>query len=114
MAKGNHSLSAQPALAGFSDPTQSPEATDAGYVIRLKDHLATCWDAWFEGWTIVNLPNGEFLLRGSNVDLSALHGTLNKIRDLNLTLLSVIRNAPEEQAQPSARSTADDPKSNVP
>lgn len=59
------------------------------YEIRVRDHLDAHWYAWFEGWSITNLENGEVLLSRTNVDQSALHGTLNKIRDLNLVLISV-------------------------
>jgi hypothetical protein len=61
------------------------------YEIRIKDHLETYWYEWFEGWSITNLECGEVLLRCDNPDQSALHGALNKIRDLNLMLLSVTR-----------------------
>jgi hypothetical protein len=59
------------------------------YEIKIKDHLQTCWQEWFEGWVITDLENGEVLMRKSSVDHSELHGILNKIRDLNLTLVSV-------------------------
>ena len=65
--------------------------TVSGYEIKVRDHLSTHWFAWFEGWEITNLENGEVLLRSSSIDQSGLHGALNKIRDLNLTLLSVSR-----------------------
>ncbi len=61
-----------------------------GYEIRVRNHLNQHWLAWFEGWSVTNLDNGEVLLRKFGVDQSALHGTLNKIRDLNLTLVSVM------------------------
>ncbi len=70
---------------------------DNGYEIRVRDHLDTHWCAWFEGWEITNLENGEVLLRSSKVDKSGLHGALNKIRDLNLTLISVTRGGPSTQ-----------------
>jgi len=60
-----------------------------GYEIRMKDHLETYWHKWFDGWAITNLDNGEVMLKSTGVDQSKLHGTLNKIRDLNLTLLGV-------------------------
>jgi hypothetical protein len=60
------------------------------YEIRVKDHLDPCWWHWFEGWSFTDLSGGEVVLRGC-VDQSALHGALNKIRDLNLILISVIR-----------------------
>ncbi len=59
------------------------------YEIRVKNHLDPCWQDWFVGWEITNLEDGELLLTSTTADQSALHGTLNKIRDLNLTLLSV-------------------------
>jgi hypothetical protein len=66
---------------------RQPQPT--GYEIRVRDHLETYWLEWFEGWLITNLENGEFLLKSANADQSMLHGALNKIRDLNLTLLAV-------------------------
>jgi hypothetical protein len=68
-----------------------------GYEIRVKDHLETYWFEWFEGWSITNLENGEVLLKSANVDQSGLHGALNKIRDLNLTLISVTSSGPSAQ-----------------
>jgi hypothetical protein len=60
------------------------------YEIRVKNHLDPCWHDWFEGWEITNLEDGEVLLTSKAVDQPALHGALNKIRDLNLKLISVI------------------------
>jgi len=59
------------------------------YEIRLKGHLQGEWADWFDGFSITCLENGEMLLRGQVVDQSALHGVLEKIRGLNLTLLSI-------------------------
>lgn len=64
-------------------------SANTGYEIRVRDHLDQHWYAWFEGWTITNLDGGEVLLRSTKVDQSGVHGVLNKIRDLNLTLISV-------------------------
>jgi hypothetical protein len=63
----------------------------AAYEIRVRDHLDPHWEQWFEGWSLTNLGNGEVLLIRAGVDQSALHGLLNKVRNLNLTLLSVTR-----------------------
>lgn len=83
-------------LVGDQDPDPGAEERTGpaclpklGYEIRIRDHLDEHWYAWFDGWTISNLDDGEVLLRGLNVDQSALHGALNKIRDLNLTLISL-------------------------
>ncbi len=67
----------------------------SAYEIRVQDHLETYWAAYFDGWSINNLENGEVLLTNPNVDQAGLHGVLNRIRDLNLTLLSVRQITPE-------------------
>lgn len=61
----------------------------SAYEIRVKDHLVKHWLTYFIDWSIENLENGEVLLTIPNIDQAGLHGVLNKIRDLNLTLLSV-------------------------
>jgi hypothetical protein len=62
-----------------------------GYEIRVSGHLDPYWCAWFENWTITNLESGEALLKSTKVDLPGVYSALNKIRDLNLALISVIR-----------------------
>ncbi len=59
------------------------------YEIRVKGHFDGCWSAWFDGLVIANVENGDAILSGEIVDQSALHGVLNKVRDLNLPLISV-------------------------
>ena len=59
------------------------------YHIRVKGHLAAHWSAWFDNMTISNQANGEAMLTGPLADQAALHGVLNKIRDLGLPLLAV-------------------------
>jgi len=72
------------------------------YEIRVKNHLDSCWHHWFDGWEIANLEDGVVLLTNASVDQSALHGTLNKIRDLNLKLISVIEvNLPQAKNENS-------------
>jgi len=63
--------------------------TGSSYEIRVRNHLEMHWSNFFEGWAINNLEDGEVLLWNTDVDQAGLHGVLNKIRDLNLTLLSV-------------------------
>ena len=59
------------------------------YQIRIKEQLGQHWSAWFGGLTITTEANGETVLTGEVVDQAALHGLLSKVRDLQLTLLSV-------------------------
>jgi len=57
--------------------------------IRVKGHLSDRWVEWFGGLTIENQPGGEALLSGLLPDQAALHGVLNRIRDLGLPLVAV-------------------------
>ena len=58
--------------------------------IKLEGHLEDNWSDWFEKMAV--LSNGrETVLTGPVADYAALHGLLNRIRDLNLNLLSVER-----------------------
>ena len=61
------------------------------YQIKVKGHLDPRWSEWFDGLAITHHPNGETLLAGPVVDQPALFSLLLKIRDLNLTLLSLNR-----------------------
>ena len=59
------------------------------YQIRVKEQLDQHWSAWFDGLALTTEANGETVLTGEVVDQAALHGLLSKVRDLQLTLLSV-------------------------
>ena len=59
------------------------------YQIKVKGVLDNKWSDWFDGFTITPLGSGETLLTGPVADQAALHGLLNKIRDIGLPLLSV-------------------------
>src|SRR5512144_583045 len=106
MTKGaqNNSNKRENASHQLNKPVDGVEVTGLsqvashGYEIRIKDHLETYWFEWFKGWSITNLENGEVLLSGSKIDQSALHGALNKISNLNLTLLSVTRVSENKQS----------------
>jgi len=65
------------------------------YQIKIKGHLDPRWSEWFDGLTITHEPNGETTLSGLVTDQPALFGLLLKIRDLNLTLLSLKRIEPD-------------------
>jgi hypothetical protein len=61
----------------------------AAYEIRVKGQLDGRWSEWFDGLQISNSENGVAVLSGEIVDQAALHGVLNKVRNLNLPLISV-------------------------
>ena len=58
------------------------------YQIKVRGRLDKEWSDWFEGMTI-NCEGDETVFTGRVTDQAALHGLLTRIRDLNLTLLSV-------------------------
>lgn len=84
---------------------QNKIQTDIGYQIKIKDHLTSDWCEWFEGWILNDLENGEVILTNPSVDQAALHGALNKIRDLNLTLISVVQITAEKGSDPNTELT---------
>ena len=77
----------------------------AVYEIRVKGHLNGRWSEWFDGLTISNVENGDALLWGEIVDQAALHGVLNKVRDLGLPLVAVNNMGPTIEEPASSTST---------
>ncbi len=61
------------------------------YQILIKGNLDPQWSDWFDGFTITPLENSRTVLVGPVADQAALHGLLNKLRDLGLPLLLVER-----------------------
>jgi hypothetical protein len=67
------------------------------YQIRIKGHLDEPLASWFEGFTISNQEEGDAMLTGPIEDQAALHGILNRISNLGLTLISVNSEPEKEQ-----------------
>ncbi|MEP7358976.1 MAG: hypothetical protein ABI847_17130 [Anaerolineales bacterium] len=65
------------------------------YAIRVKGHLEQRWAEWFADLSITQASDGTTLLAGALTDQAALHGVLNKIRDLGLPIISVQGLSPE-------------------
>jgi hypothetical protein len=59
------------------------------YEIRLRGRLDTRWAAWFDGLTLTTDDDGTTALRGLVADQAALHGLLQRLRDVGLPLISV-------------------------
>ena len=73
-------------------PVRQPQR----YEIRFEGHLSPYRAQVFEGWEMVQAPEGETVLTGFVADQAALYGILNRIRDLGVPLLS-LRRLPKDQ-----------------
>ena len=71
------------------------------YTIKINGYLEDHWLDWFEGLTFTHATDGTTILHGPLPDQSTLHGVLLKIRDLNLTLISVFQGESNPEDTPS-------------
>jgi hypothetical protein len=69
--------------------------------IKIKGYLDQHWSDWFSSLTLTHLEGNETLLAGELLDQAALHGLLERIRDLNLTLISVTCGYPSSKTPKS-------------
>lgn len=65
------------------------------YEIRVEGRLAPRWSAWFDGLTVTALDDGSTVIHGPVADQSALHGLLQKLRDVGVPLLSLTQVPPD-------------------
>ena len=79
------------------------------YEIRLRGHLDSRWAAWFDGLTLTIENDGTTVVSGLVADQAALHGLLQKVRDVGLPLVSVAQVDPNQSdaAIGAARSLTD-------
>ncbi len=80
--------------------------TPAYYEIKIRGHLDPKWSDWFDGLTLAHLEGNVTLLSGQLPDQAALYGLLERIRDLNLILISVNCGDPSTQDTDLPRSIA--------
>lgn len=76
-------------------PEASTGATDVEfdsvrhYEVRVEGRLAPRWSAWFDGLVVEADADGTTVIRGPVVDQAALHGVLQKLRDVGIPLLAL-------------------------
>ena len=70
---------------------------DAGwYEIRVDGALDDRWATWFDELTLSVEGDGTTVIAGPVVDQAALHGLLQRVRDMGIPLVSVTRMKPDE------------------
>jgi hypothetical protein len=87
-------------------PTEATERNPAlEYEIRVAGRIPARWSSWFDGLTVATDDDGTTALRGPIVDQAALHGLLQKLRDVGIPLLSLTQVPSSEPTEPPARPT---------
>jgi hypothetical protein len=71
------------------------------YEIRLRGHLESRWAAWFDGLSLTYRSDGTTVIHGPVADQAALHGLLQKVRDIGLPLVSVTCLEPDRPDAPA-------------
>ncbi len=71
------------------------------YEIRLKGHLDARWAAWFDGLSLSHQSDDTTVIHGPVADQAALHGLLQKVRDVGLPLVSVTYVEPDNADVPT-------------
>ena len=77
------------------------------YEIRVKGHLGPRWTAWFDGLSLTTEDGGTTAIRGPVADQTALHGLLQKLRDLGIPLVSLIEIPTDAPIAPPAPQTTE-------
>jgi hypothetical protein len=97
--RSNVSTNDRPAHTAPADPDLKH------YEIRVKGRLPERWSAWFDGLTIAADDDGTTVISGAVSDQAALHGLLQKLRDIGITLISLAATAPDSTyPNPTTRS----------
>ena len=67
----------------------------AHYEVRVQGVLDARWSQWFEGLQLRSEAD-QTILSGTLPDQPALHGILDRVRDLGLSIIAVRRLPPEQ------------------
>jgi hypothetical protein len=82
-------------MGAVSDMASSDQHSPGQYEIRLQGHLKPRWAAWFDGLSLSLNSNGTTTISGFVADQAALHGLLQKVRDIGVPLISVTQVQPD-------------------
>ena len=78
------------------------------YEIKIKGHLDPRWAESLAGLKLTQLEGDGTLLSGRLPDQAALYGLLERMRDLNLTLISLVCGDPLDQSSDDNRKENND------
>jgi hypothetical protein len=70
-------------------PTPTGHHGEPAYAIRVRGRLGPRWSAWFDGLDVSSADDGTTTIQGPVVDQAALHGLLQRVRDVGLPIVSV-------------------------
>ena len=68
-----------------------------------RDASESRWAAWFDGLRLTTEADGTTVIRGPVVDQAALHGLLQKLRDVGIPLISLTPVSPDTTTTPGGR-----------
>jgi len=91
------------------EPTESSSPDTSGdgwYEVCVRGHLDSRWAAWFDGLDLTRGSDGTTVLRGPVTDQAALHGLLQKVRDMGLPLVSVTPTRPRQSTRQAPARTS--------
>lgn len=77
------------------------------YEIRIKGHLGPRWSAWFDGLTLTTEADGTTVIAGPVADQAALHGVLQRLRDVGVHLVSLHQLSSDATTEPRALDTTE-------
>jgi hypothetical protein len=89
-------------VSTMSDTSTDHDHDAERYEIRLQGQLAPRWAAWFDGLSLSSEKDGTTIIFGPVADQAALHGLLQRVRDIGLPLVSVTRVEPDQPDLPTA------------
>ena len=85
----DHQVRSYGSFVSTEDRTQ--DTRTPWYEVRVRGQLGSRWAAWFDGMDLAadDDDDGITVIRGPLVDQAALHGLLQKLRDVGIPLVSL-------------------------
>jgi len=81
-------------------PTRTGPPTPGSYEIRCHGEIDARWSAWFNGLSVRHPGDGTTVITGVFEDQAALHGVLQRLRDLGIALISLSPDHPRHATTP--------------